>query len=396
MREEYIQMKSTSTVLFVLLLASFGGAQQTWFKTCGEAANDEGYAVQQTSDGGYIIAGTTWSRGAGSADFYLIKTNASGDDTLWTRTYGGTRDEFGKSVQQTSDSGYIIAGYTTSFGAGMADFYLIKTNASGDTLWTRTYGGSEPDVGRSVQQTLDGGYIVTGLTSSFGAGYADVYLIKTNADGDTIWTRTYGGRQADEGYSVQQTLDGGYIVTGWTGSSGAGGVDVYLIKTNASGDTLWTRTYGRENHDAGNSVQQASDGGYIIAGYTRSLGTEEKDVYLVRTNASGDTLWTRTYGGAEDDEGYAARQTSDGGCILAGTVSSFGAGGHDACLIKTDSSGTRLWARTYGGAEDDEGSAVQQTSDGGYIVTGWTKSFGAGQADVLLIKTDADGNTGTK
>ena len=381
-------------IVSIVVFASPVLAQTSWWRTYGGTSGDEGWSVQQTADGGYIIAGLTQSFGAGSYDVYLIKTNASGD-TLWTRTYGGTNEDFGLSVQQTSDSGYIIAGYTKSFGAGLDDVYLIKTNASGDNLWTRTYGGINDDEGWSVQQTSDSGYIVAGWTMSFGAGEADVYLIKANASGDTQWTRTYGGFSDDEGYSVQQTSDGGYVIAGETYSFGAGYRDVYLIKTSASGDTLWTRTYGGTNGDGGYSVQQTADGGYIVAGYTESFGAGNEDVYLVRTNASGDTLWTRTYGGTDIDYGNSVQQTSDGGYIIAGETWSFGAGTPDSAnvyLIRTNASGDTLWTRTCGGTGSDWGYSVQQTSDSGYIIAGSTTSFGAGGSDVYLIKTDANGN----
>jgi hypothetical protein len=191
----------------------------------------------------------------------------------------------GNSVQQTSDGGYIIAG-TYDYGGANPQVYLIKTNASGDTLWSRTYGGTNWDKGYSVQQTSDGGYIIGGFTSSFGAGSYDVYLIKTNATGDTLWTRTYGGTGDDGGYSVQQTQDGGYIVAGWNNSFG-NGAQVYLVKTDASGDTLWTRNYGGTDYDYGRSVQQTTDGGYVIAGQTNSFGNSTQ-VYLVKTDANGN------------------------------------------------------------------------------------------------------------
>jgi hypothetical protein len=372
-------------IVIILAFASPALAQTSWWRTYGGASEDRGYSVRQTSDSGYIIAGYTWYY-----DVYLIKTDASGD-TLWTRTYGGTNDDVGLSVRQTSDSGYIIAGYTESFGAGTGDVYLIKTNASGDTLWTRTYGDSSSDHGYSVQQTSDGGYIIAGETWSFGAGSYDVYLIKTNASGDTLWTRTYGGTRADGGNSVQQTSDSGYIIAGGTQSFGAGSCDVYLIKTNASGDTQWTRTYGETYDDMGWSVQQTSDGGYIIAGITLSFGAGGCDVYLIKTDANGDTLWTRTYGGTSYDAGHSVQQTSDGGYIIAGITLTFGAGGIDVYLIKTNASGDTLWTRTYGGTDNDWGNSVQQTSDGGYIIAGYTESFGAGSYDVYLIKTDTSG-----
>jgi hypothetical protein len=375
-----------SLIVTILIFVSPTIAQTSWWRTYGGWADDWGLSVQQTSDCGYIIAGSTDSFGAGDYDVYLIKTNTSGD-ALWTTTYGGTGPDFGYSVQQTSDGGYIIVGYTVSFGAGSEDVYLIKTNANGDTVWTKTYGGTYNDAGYSVRQTSDSGYIIAGGTGSFGAGCADVYLVKTNASGDTAWTRTYGGADPDMGFSVQQTSDGGYIIAGYTESFGAGNGDVYLIKTNASGDTLWTRTCGGTDPDRSYSVQQTSDSGYIIAGGAGSNG----DVCLLKANASGDVLWTRTYGGANYDDGQSVRQTSDGGYVIAGTTESFGAGHDDAYLLKTKASGDTVWTRTYGGATYDNGKSVQQTSDGGYVIAGYTSSFGAGSYDVYLIKTDANG-----
>jgi hypothetical protein len=385
-----LRRQAAQLIVSIVVCASPVLAQTSWWRTYGGTNADEGHSVQQTSDGGYMIAGSTSSFGAGSYDVYLIKTNAQGD-TLWTRAYGGTNDDGGWSAQQTSDGGYIIAGYTWSFGAGGVDVYLIKTDASGDTLWTRTYGGTSLDGCSSVQQTSDSGYIIAGLTMSFGAGSFDVYLIKTTASGDTVWTRTYGGMSWDGGYWVQQTSDGGYIIAGWTE---AGGTDVYLIKTDASGDTLWTRAYGGASEDDGNSVWQTSDGGYIIAGETWSFGAGTPDhanVYLIKTDTAGDTLWTRTYGGPNDDYSYSVHQTSDGGYIILGRTWSYGAG-CDVYLIKTDASGDTLWTRTCGGTYDDWGYSVQQTSDSGYIIAGYTQSFGAGSYDVYLIKTDANGN----
>jgi hypothetical protein len=368
----------------VLLLVSTTAAQDTlWTRTYGGSLNDYGNSVQQTSDGGYIIAGYTGSYP--SYDVYLVKTDANGDP-LWTRTYGGSDTDDASSVQQTTDGGYIIAGMTYSFGAGLYDVYLVKTDANGDTLWTRTYGGSGTDWGESVQQTSDGGYIIAGYTMSFGAGGFDVYLVKTDANGATLWTRTYGGSALDYGESVQQTTDGGYIIAGYTMSFGAGGFDVYLVKTDANGDPLWTRTYGGSDIDWGNCVQQTTDGGYIITGMTDSFGAGGCNVYLVKTDANGDPLGTRTYGGSDTDYGESVQQTSDGGYIIAGYTMSFGAYDYDFYLVKTDANGHPLWTRTYGGSGDDQSYSVQLTTDGNYIVAGYTESFGAGGADAWLVK----------
>jgi hypothetical protein len=388
-------MKRFTTMfgIVALLLVSLSHAQQKWERTYGGTNRDRGNSVQQTTDGGYIVAGGTGSFGIGY-QVYLIKTDASGD-TLWTRNYGGTDYDDGRSVRQTSDGGFIIAGATASFGAGSYDVYLIKTNASGVARWTKFYGGSLEDWGNSVQQTSDGGYIVVGSKEIIVGRDKDVYLLKTDAFGDTLWTRTYGGTSEDYGYSVQQTSDGGYIVAGHTFSfvPPPGYPDVWLIKTNASGDTLWTRTYGGTNFEYGYSVQQTSDGGYIIAGYTESFGAGYGDIYLIKTNASGDTLWTKNYGGINDDYGNSVQQTSDGGYIIAGGSCTFGQWGCDVYLIKTNASGNRIWARTYSGTDWEVGNSVRQALDGGYIIAGYTHSFGAGDDDFYLIKTDSLGRS---
>jgi hypothetical protein len=377
--------------LAAILLPSSLPAQITFQRTYGGPDGDLGRAVQQTTDGGYIVAGYTASYGTGGIDIYLVKTDASGD-TLWTRTYGGGSDDCGYSVQQTSDGGYVIAGVTRSQGAGGDDVYLIKTGPAGETLWTRTYGGTADDNGYAVQQTADGGYIIAGYTWSFGAGLWDVYLIKANADGDTLWTRAFGGRHQDVSYSVQQTADGGYVIAGITSSYGAGGADIYLIKTDANGDVEWTRTYGTTESDEGYAVQQTTDGGYIVAGMTTSFGAGRCDVYLIKTSASGDTLWTRTFGGDHDEYGYSVHQVADGGYVIAGTTRSFGAGIDDIYLIKTSASGNALWTRTFGGDSFDYGHSVHQTADGGYVIAGYTLPSGASAYDVYLIKTDSLGN----
>jgi hypothetical protein len=248
--------------------------------------------------------------------------------------------------------------------------------------FAKTYGGTDWDFASSVQQTSDGGYIV--------AGYAgDIFLIKTDANGNVQWTKTYGGTGWDEASSVQQTSDGGYIVAGYAGG------DIFLIKTDASGNIQWAKTYGGTYSEWASSVQQTSDGGYIVAGRTYSFGAGLDDIFLIKTDANGNIQWAKTYGGTNYDYAYSVQHTSDGGYIVAGSTESFGAGGWDIFLIKTDANGNIIWAKTYGGTDWDFASSVQQTSDGGYIVAGYTLSFGAGLHDIFLIKTDANGNIGS-
>ena len=376
------------TVFLSLQLAAAALAQEPgdtlWTQTYGGSGDDYGQSIQQTTDGGYIIAGYTDSFGAGNVDFYLVKTDADGD-VLWTQTFGGDGWDFSYSVQQTADGGYIVGGYSTSFGAGDADFYLVKTDADGVSVWAQIYGGSEHDYGHSVRQTADGGYIMTGYTRSFGAGDYDVYLVKTDADGDALWTHTYGGGLRDYAKSVRQTGDGGYIIAGYTESFGAGEYDVYLVKTDADGYADWTGTYGGIYYDNSQSVQQTTDGGYIAVGRTDSFGPGG-DIYLVKTDADGGALWPRNYGGANNDYGRSVQGTDEGGYIIASNTNSFGEGGYDIYLIKTDADGDAVWTRTYGGGGDDYGQSVQQTTDGAYIIGGYTDSFAAGDHDVYMVK----------
>jgi hypothetical protein len=300
----------------------------------------------------------------------------------FAKTYRGTDLEGASSVQQTSDGGYIVAGMTWSFDV-VEDIFLIKTDANGNVQWAKTYGGTNDEEAYSIQQTSDGGYIVAGYTYSFGAGYYDIFLIKTDASGNIQWAKTYGGTNYEDASSVQQTSDGGYIVAGYTSSFGAGGI--FLIKTDANGNIQWAKTYGI---GFATSVQQTSDGGYIVAGYAGG------DILLIKTDANGNVQWAKTYGGTHDGWALSVQQTSDGGYILAGYTGSFTAG-YDIFLIKTDANGNIQWAKTYGGTGADYAYSVQQTSDGGYIVAGGTSSFGAGGDNFFLIKTDANGNIGS-
>jgi len=382
-------MKNALLLLMISSLTITGFSQITFQKIYGGVLNSQGSCVRQTNDGGYIIVGNTASYGAGNKDVYLIKTNNYGD-TLWSKTYGGINGDEGSEVQQTTDGGYIIVGVTASFGAGGNDVYLIKTDSIGDTLWSKTYGNTFYDAGTSIKQTTDGGYIIIGYTLNSSNYYSHVIIIKTNSIGDTMFTKILHVNNFDAGNSIEQTIDGGYIIVGYTGDNPP--EHVYLIKLKPDMDTAWTKIYSGANMDFGNSVQQTTDGGYIIAGGTNSFGAGGNDIYLIKIDSIGDTLFTKTYGGTGDDEASSVKQTSDGGYIISGITNSFGSGGYDIYLVKTDSLGDTLWTRTFGGTGDDIAYSVQQTNDTGYIIVGYTYSFGGSYPKIYLIKTDSFGN----
>ena len=347
-------------------------------KTFGGSEMEYGRSVQQTTDDGYIITGEM------DRDVWLLKTNSNGD-SLWSKTFGGNTIDKGYSVQQTTDGGYIITGYTWSFGNGNSDVWLIKTDSQGNEEWEKTFGNSYSNEGYSVQQTTDGGYIITGYYVAAG-NIEDLWLIKTDPQGNEEWNQTFGGSEVDWGYSVQQTTDDGYIITGKTRSFGNGNNDVWLIKTDPQGEEEWNQTFGGSESDEGRSVQQTTDGGYIIIGSTTS--SSGSNLWLIKTDSNGNEEWNQTF---ESGEGHSVQQTTDGGYIFTGQNWIA-----DILLIKTDNQGNEVWNKTFGNvSENDQGYSVQQTYYGGYIITGNGYSWRGGtyDEDVWLIKTDSQGNT---
>jgi len=260
-------------------------------------------------------------------------------DTLWTKTFGGFDSDYGESVIQTIDDGFLIAGSTNSFGAGSSDAWLIKTDENGVEEWNQTYGGIEYDYAESIIQLADGSYIIAGQTNSFDANNHDLWLFKIDENGNVIWNRLHGGSNTDRGFSVQQTSDGGFVIIGMTQSYGAGMADCWLVKTDSNGIEEWNQTYGGNNNDWAYSIQETSDGGYIISGDTSSIGAGYEDAWLIKTDNNGNEEWNQIYGGWNRDVAFSVKQTDDGGFVLAGETSSFGTGGNDCWLIKTNEYG---------------------------------------------------------
>jgi len=390
-----------ATLAFSLCVGTAAGQSsvtEEFNNTYGESGFDGARSVVQTQDGGYALAGST-DFGSGNRNAFLIKTDSNGDEEF-AKIYGGSGRDEARSVVQTQDGGYALAGSTESFGPGNEAAWLIKTDGSGTEQWNETYGESGFDGARSVTETFVGGYALVGSTD-FGSGISNAFLIRTDENGTEISAKTYGGPELDRASSVIETVEPNpslpvptirYALAGETQSFGSGSGDAWLIRTDANGNELWNETYGGSSADESESVVGTSDGGFALTGGTQSFGSDDpvdEYAWLIKTDGSGTEQWNETYG-AGLENARSLVETSDGGYALAGRARSFGSGGDDAWLIKTDASGQEQFNETYGGSSTDEAESVVETSDGGYALAGSTDSFGPGGDDAWLIKASKD------
>jgi hypothetical protein len=390
-------MKSATILIFAMLvmaLPSFAQPDSLWSRTYGGTGWESCYSVAQTEDGGYVMSGNRSNNGSwAGTNAWIMKTNGQGD-SLWGLTFGGPQWDNGWFVRPTADGGYSVAGSTESNGAGAADYWLTKWDANGNMVWNRTYGGTLNDWAHWGQQTADGGYIIAGASQSYGhpLGVQDCWVVKTNSLGTTVWTRTFGGALIDGiGYG-DQTMDGGYIFAALTQSFGEPIGDFWLIKTDTNGNQMWNHTYGGPREDWPYCVRQTADSGYLVTGYT-TQSNGYTDAWLLKTDASGDSLWSVIYGGPTTHEfGTSVLPTSDGGCVVVGGAQMNGGPPtvSQAWMFRTDGEGNVLWSCDFGGPSYDMAWDVLQTADGGYVLAGYTYSFGAGGSDVWLIKTGPD------
>lgn len=383
--------KVSLTVLFLITSTQlFAQIPDTlWTRTYGGASEDQGRRFDQTDDGGYILTGYTYSYGAGDMDVWLIKTDDQGN-SQWDQTYGGSDSDNGSSVFQTDDGGYIVGAGTYSYGAGGDDFWLIKTDTSGNSIWDQTYGGNENEYIAAAYQLEDGSYITGGSTWSYG-GEVNFYLVKTDDAGNQQWSNNYGGPNGEHEKYLIPTSDGGYAMVGETWSFPSITGDVWLVKTDANGYEMWDRVYDMGQCEYGHFVQQTDDGGYIIVGFTGPYWQINDDVLLIKTDPDGYLEWTRTYGGGSNDVGNCVRQTVDGGYIIAGYTESYGAGEKDIWIINTDGSGNINWQRVYGGSGDEGAWDIQEIEAGEYAVLGYTDTYGAGDYDFWLLRIGGEG-----
>ena len=389
-------------LVFCIVGVVFGqpGPEIEWTYTYGGSGKDGAHCVRQTSDGGYILAGMTGSFPVKENRFYLVKTNAVGD-TIWTKTYrSGEGIDVGnlecgmfctvRSVQQTRDGGYIMAGHFST-NKEDDDTYIMKTDSAGSIQWTRSHHVRGLDQCQEVQQTDDGGYIVAVSAHPMGVSDGDFYLVRLDGDGKPQWKRAYDNNGYEFIYSVQQISDGGFIMAGSTQPFSSNvfepeDKDILLVRANSVGDTVWSRTYNVGEYEYARSVRQTGEGDFVVVGCTSLPGDEKSDIVLLRVNAEGKLRWTRTYGGEGNDMGASVCVVSGGKYVICGTTDSYGSGHDDVYVIGVDMLGTVSWEKVIGGERFDSGHCIQETKDGGFVVAGITSSFGAGDWDMYLIK----------
>jgi len=393
-----------------------------WKKCVGGTGEERAKATKKTADGGCITVGFTNSPHGdvmdhhGDNDFFVVKLRATGA-LQWNKCFGGSGDDEATAVDTTTDGGYIIAGFTRSYDGdvtgshGYYDYWIIKLDSLGNLIWERTYGGTGDDKANSIATTIDGGYIVAGLSNSKNGdvtgnhGGYDYWVIKLNSIGTIQWEQSFGGSGGDEATSIKQTTDCGYflqqnygyIIAGFSNSNDSdvtgnhGYYDYWVVKISSTGNIQWDKCLGGSGYDKATSIDQTTDCGYIVAGfayaYMNSNDTEvtgghgDDEYWVVKLNSSGTIQWTTCLGGSNYDRANSIATTTDGGFIVAGFAFSNDSdvtgnhGNADYWVVKLDSTGTIQWQTCLGGTGYDEATSVDVTADGGCIVAGFTKSY---------------------
>ncbi len=353
----------------------------------GGIGNDMAYYLTESPDGGLVAVGRTSSFGVGSWDVYAVKVDQLGN-LVWTRTVGSGNIDYGSKIITTYDGGFAIGGM--SF-LGDEYLYVIKLDASGNHIWSRHAGTGTEEVGYCIAETSDSGLIAAGYKRLGTAGGNDIYIVKYDSAGNLQWLRTVGGFSHERAYGITTGPNNSAVLTGYTWSAGQGATDVIIVKLDGSGNVVWSKTVGGSGGDVANDITMTSDSGYVIVGYTTSFGAGGNDVYVVKIDSSGNLQWTKVIGGSGDDVGYSIRQTRDGGYIIGGYTNSFGAGNYDMYAIKLDNQGNLQWTRTIGGNGDDRAYGVVELSRGGYGLAGYTSSFGSGGVDMYLVTLNSSG-----
>lgn len=359
-------------------------AEIIWQKTYGGNGGDAANSIIGTPDGGFAVVGYTSSKGYGNSDMWFLKLDKNGNKE-WDKTYGGKSYDVAKSVINTSDGGYLIVGETKSKGKGSLDLCAIKIDSKGERQWFKTFGGKNAEFSASfvAVSPANEGYIVCGHTRSKGAGSYDYFLIKIDNSGSTVWEKTYGKSKEDFASAIIGTPDGGFLISGNSRNIETNLFEAWLVKIDQKGNQVWERKY--EGYDVINSIANAPDGGFIAAGNTYK-GGENSSWIVLRIDITGEIIWEKVYGGTTIDYANNVISTYDGNYVVAGFTKSKGDANFDFWILKIDKAGNKAWKKSFGGNQDDRALSILNVCEGKYVVAGFTKSEGAGMDDVSVIK----------
>ncbi len=381
----------TLIVAFALYTSLYGQNDTVYHLTYGGIQNDVCNQIKPTYDGGYIMIGTSNSFGCGNTDFYAVKIDSLGKHE-WSRTYGGTENEEGFSVTPTFDHGYAFVGFTDSYGNGGYDVLLVKTDSMGNFQWQRTYGGSDWDFGYSVQQLSDSGFVICGQTYSFGAGNGDVYIIRTDKNGDTLWTRAIGGSGYDVGNAVCVEEDSLYAIAGNTTSFGLGDTNVCFILMNNKGSIKKDTTYGCTHTTIGNSISETMNHGYIIYGSSDSTNPGILNEMMIQIDSLGKVDTIPIYYSPETGIGKDAIQAPDGSYLTVGSNNSYGVGGYAMHVQHLAPAGWFMGGSDHGGTADQQGNSIAIGKNGNVVFAGASDSpgFTEGLYDIMAVRWKSD------
>lgn len=364
-----------------------------WAKTYGGTEDDKIYAIMETGDGGFVAVGRMDSMDFWD-DAFVMKLSPEGN-IEWTRRYGGPEVDWAMSVLPLEDGGIIVVGSYEEFSNDLRSAMVLMLDAKGNLEWQLLYSENDNTNLYSVDQTLDDGFILAGVTYSEFVPEPDIVVTKINSIGEALWEKIYKGTNHNYPSAIQQTADGGYILAAISRSFTSGDRDCLLLRLDSSGEILWQNRYSGGADEQANDVQQTSDGGFILTGWTKAYGAGETDCWILKIKAGGTIDWQRSFGGSCLDAINSIQEMDDGGFIVAGTTTSFGAGSSDGHITKLTASGEVEWQRTFGGIHQDVLNDIQKTSNGGYIAAGYTTSFGEGKEDAFVVNIDSNGNIGS-
>ncbi|WP_456366177.1 CGP-CTERM sorting domain-containing protein [Thermococcus sp.] len=395
----FLLVLSLLAVPKIIEAGHLGEPSTTWAAVYGGRSNtgangvtlSDANAIAIAPNGDIIIVGNTFGFGAGGSDFWVLRLNGNGD-IIWQKTFGGSDDDYANAVAIAPNGDIIVAGDTSSFGNGGWDTLVIRLDGRGNVKWEKTYGGEDNEYTNAVAIAPNGDIITAGSTSSFGAGNADIWVMRLSPSGDVKWQMTYGGPKDDEAYGVALTPGGNIVVSGYTESFGAGDWDAGILRLSGNGDVIWQKTYGGKKSDEANAVAIAGNGDIIVAGDTSSFGAGDSDVWVLQLDGGGNVKWAKAYGGKKDDYANAVALTPNGDMIVAGSTYSFGVGGKDLWVLKLDSDGNVEWEKTYGEKHDDTANGVTVAPNGDILIAGGTYKITSG-AEAWVIRLGENGGS---